>query len=370
MTEYEPDILDATATPIGTTGRQLREAREARGYDIHTLSESLHLRPAVLIAIEQGDYREVPELFLKGYVRSYGRLVGLEGDRLVRQLESELQPLREEEAERQVESPTFYIEKKKRKKRRIAFWALLSTLFVVVILGLIRFQSMGYDFGMGTAEVESPEEIAPEAESAAEEVFSEPAVEPQNIELVDENTNTQSEAANAPDVMAPEEPAGSEPGIADRVGLEGDTLPPVATRGEDAQITVGEPEVAEPAVVPEAAEVQEPVIDQEDVAPVDEEPTPVEATPVAAPTDQVSFRIEFDGDCWLEIRNGSGERIFAGLMSAGDDLSRVTQAPVSFVIGNIQGIESFIFDDEPVDLQDYPSRNDRAEITLRATTGN
>lgn len=396
MIDHEPDIPQLTGTPLGTTGRELREAREAKGWDINSLSETLHLRPAVLIAIEEGDYREVPELFLKGYVRSYGRIVGLEGNRLIRQLESELQPLRQEEAERHVESPIFHIEVKKRKKRRIAFWVLLIAFFAVLVFGFMRFQSMGYDLGLGgilsgeqksgsgSAETEGLEEPAgPEAQVLGLNRDDSPVQE--------ENTPIPDSAPEAGESFPPvpaesaDEPVQADP---ESIALAPATVPSGQTEGEapqpeenagpessnvrEEQGSTPDALTAQPVASADAPAQEEAGTEPEPDVPGDEvatESEPGMAEPEPQSAALTEFLLEFDDDCWIEIRNSDGQRIYAGLQSAGDRLSRAAEAPVNFVIGNIDGIESFTFNGEPVEIREYPSRNGRSEITLNANSG-
>src|SRR5690554_3881501 len=87
--------------PQATAGERLRKAREAAGLTVAEVAERQHLRPAVIKAIESGDYRQIDsELFLKGYVRTYAGQVGLDPDSVIRQLDRELEPIRARSEER------------------------------------------------------------------------------------------------------------------------------------------------------------------------------------------------------------------------------------------------------------------------------
>lgn len=361
MTENDGVIPDSGAVTPGTTGRQLREAREAKGWDIQSLSESLHLRPSVLQAIEAGHYQGVPELFLKGYVRSYARLLGMDGDRLMPQLDAELQPLRQQEAEREVHTPIFHIEEKKRKKKRIAFWVLLLLLVCIVGFAVVRFQTAGTDaleFSSNDAETEAPI-------TEAEEVFE--GQGPRRIELVNEAETEEPETetvaipgeANSPaeNVAAPDAPESEKVVPEPRQPLAEISTD---TRLDPAASSTSAPDAEAGEVSPDAnAGEAEPQANQSQ-----------ERTPEPPAQAEVSFEIEFDGDCWIEIRNGAGERVYAALRSAGDTLSRSAVPPVSFVIGNVGAIASFSFAGEPVNVDGYRAWNGRAEITLGSDSGN
>lgn len=67
-----------------TIGQRLAAAREARGLDIRVVANELHLDPGVVEALERDDDAALPAaIFVKGYLRSYARLVGLPEDEIV-----------------------------------------------------------------------------------------------------------------------------------------------------------------------------------------------------------------------------------------------------------------------------------------------
>jgi transcriptional regulator with XRE-family HTH domain len=64
--------------------RQLQQARLARGEDLADIARQLHIRPAYLAALEQGQFElSVGRPYLLGFLRSYGTYLGLDGDKLV-----------------------------------------------------------------------------------------------------------------------------------------------------------------------------------------------------------------------------------------------------------------------------------------------
>ncbi|MDB6060719.1 MAG: hypothetical protein JWM78_822 [Verrucomicrobiaceae bacterium] len=80
-------IKDEAATKaVGTTaGELLQQARESAGLTRAAIAESLNLLPAQVIALEQNDFKRFPgETFVKGHLRSYARLLKLDGDIVLR----------------------------------------------------------------------------------------------------------------------------------------------------------------------------------------------------------------------------------------------------------------------------------------------
>ncbi len=72
-----------------TPGKTLRDERERLNLSKEDIAMRLRLRVGVIEAIERDDYREmVADVFLKGYLRSYAKLLSLDPDGLIKQFES------------------------------------------------------------------------------------------------------------------------------------------------------------------------------------------------------------------------------------------------------------------------------------------
>ena len=68
----------------GGPGGRLKAAREAQGLQLEKVADELHLKEATLIALEKNDYEQLPQpVFIKGYVRKYARLLGLDSDVMI-----------------------------------------------------------------------------------------------------------------------------------------------------------------------------------------------------------------------------------------------------------------------------------------------
>ena len=66
-------------------GDQLREAREGLGLTLPNMAENLRIRQVYLAALEEGRLRDLPSpAYATGFVRNYGRALGLDADGLVR----------------------------------------------------------------------------------------------------------------------------------------------------------------------------------------------------------------------------------------------------------------------------------------------
>lgn len=65
------------------------------------------------------------------------------------------------------------------------------------------------------------------------------------------------------------------------------------------------------------------------------------------------LEMTFSGDCWLEVRDATGEVVFEGRRSAGVALNVSGEAPFDLRIGNASAVESLTINDEQ---QTMPSR--------------
>jgi cytoskeleton protein RodZ len=68
-------------------GRELRAVREQRGEDLYDVADLLRIKPAYLLALEQGDHARLPGIpYGHGFLRSYAEHLGLDGQKFVRRL--------------------------------------------------------------------------------------------------------------------------------------------------------------------------------------------------------------------------------------------------------------------------------------------
>jgi len=77
-------MTDSTAgTSAQQMGQQLRQAREASGLDVGTVAARLRMQKNLIRSLEQGDWSRLgAPVFVRGHLRSYARLVGIELDGL------------------------------------------------------------------------------------------------------------------------------------------------------------------------------------------------------------------------------------------------------------------------------------------------
>ncbi|MBC7751629.1 MAG: helix-turn-helix domain-containing protein, partial [Candidatus Saccharibacteria bacterium] len=80
--------LSSTQTPSNAQrpGERLRQARLLKQRELKDIATDLNISERLLTAIEADDYKSLPEpAFIRGYLRGYGRLLGIDSDVLIAQ---------------------------------------------------------------------------------------------------------------------------------------------------------------------------------------------------------------------------------------------------------------------------------------------
>jgi cytoskeleton protein RodZ len=120
-----------------------------------------------------------------------------------------------------------------------------------------------------------------------------------------------------------------------------------------------ETQVAPPAgdapVTPEQSAAAPPVVEQPDVvtaAAVREEPAPVASQPQPDPVQvaegETLLVLDYSGDCWTEISDATGRRLFFDMGRAGRTVELTGRAPFAVLFGNAENV------DVRVDGNQYP----------------
>jgi cytoskeleton protein RodZ len=84
------DSHSASEATVGGVGQRLRNAREARGLSVAEAAQSLKLAPRQVEALEAEDWPSLPgNTMIRGFVRNYARLLGLNSEALMHALDAE-----------------------------------------------------------------------------------------------------------------------------------------------------------------------------------------------------------------------------------------------------------------------------------------
>lgn len=89
--DNDDSAIPVVDTPVAepTVGERLRAAREARGMDVDAAASALKLSRKQIEALEAGDWAKLPgHTFIRGFVRNYARIVHIDPDRLLADLDA------------------------------------------------------------------------------------------------------------------------------------------------------------------------------------------------------------------------------------------------------------------------------------------
>ncbi|ECD4891177.1 cytoskeleton protein RodZ [Salmonella enterica subsp. enterica serovar Champaign] len=299
-----------------TTGVRLRNAREQLGLSQQAVAERLCLKVSTVRDIEEDKApSDLASTFLRGYIRSYARLVHVPEEELLPGLEKQA-PLRAAKV-----APMQSFSLGKRRKKRDGWLMSFTWLVLFVVVGLTG------------------------------------AWWWQNHKAQQEEITTMADQSTA-ELNADKDSGQSVP-LDTGAATSQDTTPA-------------------PAPAPTAAATQNTVVAPSqanvDTAATSAAPAATE-TPSALPTSQAGVAapaadpnalvMNFTADCWLEVTDATGKKLFSGMQRKDGNLNLTGQAPYKLKIGAPAAVQ-IQYQGKPVDLSRFIRTNQVARLTLNA----
>tara|TARA_B110000285_G_C15120573_1_gene616862 strand:- start:600 stop:1544 length:945 start_codon:yes stop_codon:yes gene_type:complete len=292
----------------GFPGHLLRQAREEHGLSQKEAARDLHLTSKVINAIEEDDFELIPSfVFARGYIRSYARHVGLDGQALVAEFDAAYG------VPNNSAKPMSTIRKGGQQSKPGDTWVKLIS--IVFVIGLLAASIVWWQSQNGSQMLSQAASVAvetPAGETVVEDIDADDA----NLDLLLLATNDS----------------------------EVDATVPAAEQTLESEVAASEP-VDDAAV--EVAKEQAPKV----------------ADVVVLLPNQAQLVMVFDKDCWVEIKDGNGKMILSDLYSAGDTIEQVVTAPIEVLLGRSSGVATMTFDGQVIDLKPH-TRKDIARLTL------
>ncbi|PZU08630.1 helix-turn-helix domain-containing protein [Sphingomonas sp.] len=160
MNEIRNGIAEAIPT---TVGGQLRAAREAQSLSLGDVAERTRIPTRHLTAIESDDHRGLPAAtYSSGFVKTYARMLGLDGQALAQQFRAELTEAAPRPAFREVYEPA---DPARTPTRGIAWASLLVA--AILVLGFLYWRGMRSEDPVAVAAAASDQAPAPTPAPAA-----------------------------------------------------------------------------------------------------------------------------------------------------------------------------------------------------------
>lgn len=126
-----------------TIGKTLRAIREERGWDLDRVSRKTYIRASYLEAIEEERYADIGDaVFVKGFIRNYANVLGLDGDMAVMQWNKEQKAFGADAASfyrksaMALPSDAYEVRAAKKKKRpfTVVERAIMTLLFIAILV--------------------------------------------------------------------------------------------------------------------------------------------------------------------------------------------------------------------------------------------
>ncbi|EOC1566539.1 cytoskeleton protein RodZ [Cronobacter dublinensis] len=317
-----------------TTGERLRLAREQLGLSQQVVAERLCLKVSTVRDIEEDNApADLASTFLRGYIRSYARLVHVPEEELLPMLAKQA-PVRTA----QVAPMQTYALGKSRKKRD--GWLMSFTwlvLFVVVgLTGAWWWQN----------HKAQQEEISTMADQSSAELSQNGASSPQSVPL---NTDTAADASQEQATPPADLPSGD--AQATTANTPQPTPMPSPTTASQ-----------QPVVVPPSQASTDTAAQQQNAA---QSQLPVGQASTAAAANGNALVMNFTADCWLEVTDATGKKLFSGLQRKDTNLNLTGEAPYRLKIGAPSAVQ-IQYQGKPVDLSRFIRTNQVARLTLNA----
>lgn len=300
-------------------GQVLAAERERQGLSRGDVAQRLHMSAWQVEALENGDYERLPKgTFLRGFVRNYTKVLGLNADAALDALSAVAptgpapgivvpsQNIRFDPLGERFASPHFRA------------WSFAAVTLVLVLAGMYWWSSMRSN---------------PPADPVARKESSAPT--PQNLAAA---------PVPAPEpVAAPreaprmEEPRAEEPKSAPRADPAKGVARPEPARGIAAK---AEPSPATAGFAPRP------------VKPVDVLPPTIAAPEPARLPGTRTVTLRFKGTSWVEIRDRSGKVLLSRLNDKGSEAEVSGRPPFSVVVGNAPDV-TMLYDDREFPLEPH-----------------
>ncbi len=329
-----------------STGERLRSAREQLGLSQQMVAERLCLKVSTVREIEENNTPgDLASTFLRGYIRSYARLVHIPEEELLPMMEKQI-PLKSSKVQA-VQGFTLG----KRRKKRDGWLMSFTWLVLFVVIGLTG----AWWWQNHKAQ---QEEINSMADASTPEVGNDNTT-PQSVPLNNGEIVGQNSGSEQVQTTEPSNPGGQTT-APDTTAQNSTTAPTTAQADNNTQSAVVSPGQAN--------------VDGAATANTDTNTNITDATTGTLPTEQAATQpqadanaivMNFNADCWLEVTDATGKKLFSGMQRKDGSLNLTGQAPYRLKIGAPAAVQ-IQYQGKPVDLSRFIRTSQVARFTLNA----
>lgn len=159
---------------LGSLGRRLREAREARGLSLSDVAEQVRIRSLYLAAIEEEDWKAVgAPVYVRGFLRTYARFLGIDPEEAVGEFN------RTQPASTPAGSPSHERKSAGESSRRGGILIVVAAVVAVLLVAFVVYNELTMRAQQnGGAQVAAQPSDTPSAASPSEEPSPTPVPSP------------------------------------------------------------------------------------------------------------------------------------------------------------------------------------------------
>ncbi len=334
-----------------TTGQILRQAREKNELSQQTVADRLCLKLSTVRDIEEDNIpSNISPTFLRGYIRAYAKLVQVPESDILSILDKQMPSKATIKT-----SPMQSFSAGKKRKKRDGWLMKITWAIILLLLGMtVLWWWQNYKAQQVTLSDQSSVENTLTATSEKDAVAPVPAIAGDNVKdnqpvaAAQQGSLPQSSTAQAGSPAEANSPAvNSQTPIASAVQAEpvnpSLTTPPASPATKTASKTEKSANAGAGNAVVSSSSVD------------------------VNNTDAVSHNelvVNFNGECWIAIKNAAGKALFSGIKYKGDRLKFSGHSLYALTIGapaevNIQ------FQGKPVDLSAFMKKKGAARLKLQ-----
>ncbi len=327
---------------VQSTGERLRLARESKGLTQQNVAERLCLKVSTVRDIEEDKSpADLAATFLRGYIRSYARLVNVPEDDILPML-SKQAPVRSAKI-----TPMHNISlgSSSRRKKRDGMLTTFTVLVILVVIGL----TVAWWWQNHKA---SQADMAAMTNSVTD--TSSGTGNEQSIPL----SSGDEESTGADNNSVPVTTDNTAPAATDTASAP--VANPATAQNTSQPVAVSPSQTTLPAGNSTAAQTSQAAATPPVASAADNQPAAASAS--AGPDAVV---MNFNADCWLEVTDATGKKLFSGLQHKGGTLNLSGKTPYRLKIGAPAAV-SVQFRGQPVDLSRFVRTNQVARLTIGA----
>ena len=362
-----------------SVGLRLQKARMEKKLSQVQVAEKLFLTTQIIECLDDGAFERIPKkAFIRGYIRAYARVVGLEGSELVAAYDAEVGRDEGQEGEAtilmNVEDPSL--------AKNPIFRA--GAMGIAVLVMVVLFVWMVMSGGQGDRSGPPPSSVKATSSSAGQARVETSSTTPPGSSSGGENSLSTNDwdVAPDPDEGRAEDSAEIAEEADDEARLDED--PALSLVNQDRDLAVEDLSEQEPSQASQSSEMERETGDAALAGEVEAPPVRSalgasvgEATPnvFRSVTDTGRFiQVIVDGEdtvvirttesCWVEVADATGYLLYGDLNQSGDELEVIGAAPFQILLGKASAAR-VRFNGQVVGLEPHTTR----EFTARLTVG-